>query len=124
QYPHEFSGGMRQRAMIAMALMGEPSLIVADEPTTALDVTVQRQVLALLQRIREETNVAMVLISHDINVVSQVCDRVLVMYGGRIVEDLPVADLLTNALHPYTRALVATVPTNTADRRTALPVIP
>ena len=94
QYPHEFSGGMRQRAMIGMGLMGAPALIVADEPTTALDVTVQRQVLRLLETIRETDEVAVLLISHDITVVAQVCDRVLVMYAGRIVEDLSASELV------------------------------
>ena len=93
QYPHEFSGGMRQRAMIGMGLMGRPRLIVADEPTTALDVTVQQQVLDLLATIRRADDVALLLISHDVAVVGQVCDRVLVMYAGRIVEDLPAAEL-------------------------------
>ena len=105
QYPHEFSGGMRQRAMIGMGLMGTPALIVADEPTTALDVTVQEQVLDLLRAIRESDDVALVLISHDVTVVGEVCDRVLVMYAGRIVEDLPAAELATGSRHPYTRAL-------------------
>ena len=110
QYPHEFSGGMRQRAMIGMGLMGAPALIIADEPTTALDVTVQQQVLDLLEAIRERDDVALLLISHDVSVVAEVCDRVLVMYAGRIVEDLPAADLATAAKHPYTRALLAAVP--------------
>ncbi len=100
QYPHEFSGGMRQRAMIGMGLMGTPALIVADEPTTALDVTVQQQVLDLLASIRETDRVALVLISHDVTVVSEVCDRVLVMYAGRIVEDLPAAELTTGRAAP------------------------
>ena len=116
QYPHEFSGGMRQRAMIGMGVMGSPRLIVADEPTTALDVTVQRQVLDLLASIRAADDVALLLISHDVAVVGQTCDRVLVMYAGRIVEDLPAAELRTGAQHPYTRALVAAVP----DMRTSL----
>ena len=124
QYPHEFSGGMRQRAMIGMGLMGEPALIVADEPTTALDVTVQRQVLDLLAAIRAADQVALLLISHDVAVVRQVCDRVLVMYAGRIVEDLPAAALATDARHPYTRALVATVPDMNVDLGKPLPVIP
>lgn len=110
QYPHEFSGGMRQRAMIGMGLMGAPALIIADEPTTALDVTVQQQVLDLLESIRRRDDVALLLISHDVSVVAEVCDRVLVMYAGRIVEDLPAADLATAAKHPYTRALIAAVP--------------
>jgi oligopeptide/dipeptide ABC transporter ATP-binding protein len=124
QYPHEFSGGMRQRAMIGMGLMGNPALIVADEPTTALDVTVQRQVLRLLERIRVADEVAILLISHDITVVSQVCDRVLVMYAGRIVEDLPAADLAQGARHPYTRALLAAVPDLETDLEQPLAVIP
>ncbi|WP_240641539.1 dipeptide/oligopeptide/nickel ABC transporter permease/ATP-binding protein [Nocardioides ferulae] len=124
QYPHEFSGGMRQRAMIGMGLMGSPALIIADEPTTALDVTVQQQVLDLLQAIREADDVALVLISHDVTVVGEVCDRVLVMYAGRIVEDLAAADLATGAAHPYTRALVAAVPDMETDLEQPLAVVP
>jgi oligopeptide/dipeptide ABC transporter ATP-binding protein len=124
QYPHEFSGGMRQRAMIGMGLMGAPALIVADEPTTALDVTVQRQVLRLLETIRAEDDVAVLLISHDISVVAQICDRVLVMYAGRIVEDLPAAELATAARHPYTRALLAAVPDLDTPLDEPLAVIP
>ncbi|MEF9915437.1 dipeptide/oligopeptide/nickel ABC transporter permease/ATP-binding protein [Streptomyces sp. P5-A9] len=124
QYPHEFSGGMRQRAMIGLGLMGSPTLIIADEPTTALDVTVQRQVLSLLGRIRAADGVALLLISHDINVVAQTCDRVLVMYAGRVVEELPSDRLLTAARHPYTRALIATVPHMETDLDRPLVVIP
>jgi oligopeptide/dipeptide ABC transporter ATP-binding protein len=124
QYPHEFSGGMRQRAMIGMGVMGNPALIVADEPTTALDVTVQQQVLDLLRSIREADDVALILISHDVTVVGEVCDRVLVMYAGSIVEDLPAADLGTAARHPYTRALVAAVPDMDTDLDQPLATIP
>ncbi|MBZ5739154.1 dipeptide/oligopeptide/nickel ABC transporter permease/ATP-binding protein [Nocardioides mangrovi] len=124
QYPHEFSGGMRQRAMIGMGLMGSPALIIADEPTTALDVTVQQQVLDLLASIRAADDVALVLISHDVTVVGEVCDRVMVMYAGRIVEDLPAADLATGARHPYTRALVAAVPDMDTDLDAPLATIP
>ncbi|MET9315703.1 dipeptide/oligopeptide/nickel ABC transporter permease/ATP-binding protein [Kribbella sp. NPDC003505] len=124
QYPHEFSGGMRQRAMIGLGLMGTPALIVADEPTTALDVTVQRQILELLDAIRQADDVALVLISHDVTVVREVCDRVLVMYAGRIVEDLPAHELTTGARHPYTRALVAAVPDLDTDLDQPLAVIP
>ncbi|WP_134740041.1 dipeptide/oligopeptide/nickel ABC transporter permease/ATP-binding protein [Nocardioides sp. 503] len=124
QYPHEFSGGMRQRAMIGMGVMGNPSLIIADEPTTALDVTVQQQVLDLLQAIRDEDDVALVLISHDVTVVGEVCDRVLVMYAGRIVEDLPADQLDGGAQHPYTRALVAAVPDMHTDLEQPLAVVP
>jgi peptide/nickel transport system ATP-binding protein/peptide/nickel transport system permease protein len=123
-YPHEFSGGMRQRAMIGMGLMGTPALIIADEPTTALDVTVQQQVLDLLAAIRSADDVALVLISHDVTVVGEVCDRVLVMYAGRIVEDLPAAALSTAAQHPYTRALVAAVPDMGTDLSAPLATIP
>ncbi|KQV78048.1 peptide ABC transporter ATP-binding protein [Nocardioides sp. Root122] len=124
QYPHEFSGGMRQRAMIGMGLMGTPSLVVADEPTTALDVTVQQQVLDLLAEIRAADDVALVLISHDVTVVAEVCDRVLVMYAGRIVEDVSAAGLATRAQHPYTRALVAAVPHMDTDLDQPLATIP
>jgi len=115
---------MRQRAMIGMGLMASPALIIADEPTTALDVTVQRQVLQLLSDIRTADHLALLLISHDISVVAQVCDRVLVMYAGRIVEDLPAAELLAAARHPYTRALLAAVPDMSTDRDQPLTVIP
>ncbi|WP_208760020.1 dipeptide/oligopeptide/nickel ABC transporter permease/ATP-binding protein [Paenarthrobacter nitroguajacolicus] len=124
QYPHEFSGGMRQRAMIGMGIMGNPALIVADEPTTALDVTVQQQVLRLLSTIKEENNVAILLISHDLTLVGQVCERVLVMYAGRIVEDLPATDLAERSLHPYTQALLAAVPDMETDRNQPLAVVP
>ncbi len=124
QFPHEFSGGMRQRAMIAMGLMNHPRLIIADEPTTALDVTVQRQVLQLLDGVRRDTDAAILLISHDIAVVAQTCDRVLVMYAGRIVEDLPAAQLHTGAQHPYTRALLDVIPELDTDRSVPLKMIP
>jgi peptide/nickel transport system permease protein len=123
QFPHELSGGMRQRAMIGMAVMGEPALVIADEPTTALDVTVQRQVLRLLKSIQADGDMALLFISHDITVVGQVCDRVLVMYAGKIVENLPVGQL-TEASHPYTRALLAAVPSMETPRDRPLAVIP
>lgn len=124
QRPHEYSGGMRQRAVIAMGLMGEPKLVIADEPTTALDVSVQRQVLDLLAEVREDSGAALLLISHDLAVVSQVCERILVMYGGLIVEELPVSALAAGAAHPYTRALVGAVPTMTTEPGTDLVTIP
>ncbi|MFI8436084.1 dipeptide/oligopeptide/nickel ABC transporter permease/ATP-binding protein [Streptomyces sp. NPDC079020] len=124
QRPHEFSGGMRQRAVIAMGLMGDPKLIIADEPTTALDVAVQRQVLDLLAEVRADSGAALLLISHDLAVVAQVCERVLVMYGGLIVESLPVTELAGGAAHPYTRALVGAVPTMSTDPGTELATIP
>ncbi|MGH3448136.1 MAG: oligopeptide/dipeptide ABC transporter ATP-binding protein, partial [Nocardioidaceae bacterium] len=123
QYPHEFSGGMLQRAMVGMGVMGTPKLILADEPTTSLDVTVQRQVLRLLAQIRSESDVAMLLISHDIGVVRQVCDRVLVMYAGRVVEDLPTTGL-HQPRHPYTYALLNVAPDMETDRSQPLAVIP
>jgi oligopeptide/dipeptide ABC transporter ATP-binding protein len=116
QYPHEFSGGMRQRAVIAMGLMAEPKLIVADEPTTALDVTVQQQILRLLRDVTVSNESAAILISHDVAVVSQLCSRVVVMYAGRVVEELDVDTLVAGPAHPYTAALVAAVPTMESDR--------
>jgi oligopeptide/dipeptide ABC transporter ATP-binding protein len=124
QYPHEFSGGMRQRAVIAMGLMSEPKLIIADEPTTALDVTVQQQILQLLREVSTSGGSAAILISHDVAVVSQLCRRVLVMYAGRIVEELDVATLVVGPAHPYTAALVAAVPTMESDRTQPLASIP
>ena len=122
-YPHELSGGMRQRAVIAMGLMTEPWLIVADEPTTALDVTVQRQVLRVLRKVNAEHGTAIVLISHDISVIASFCERVLVMYAGRIVEELDV-ERLHDAAHPYSRALLAAVPDMHVDREQPLATIP
>ncbi|MBV9161076.1 MAG: dipeptide/oligopeptide/nickel ABC transporter permease/ATP-binding protein [Pseudonocardiales bacterium] len=121
--PFQLSGGMRQRVMIAMGLIHQPKLIIADEPTTALDVTVQRQILDMLRGIRDDTNAAIVLISHDIAVVSQACDRVLVMYGGTIVEDLPADQLNRAATHPYTRALLESVLGMDVDRKQPLRTI-
>ncbi|GGL42561.1 dipeptide/oligopeptide/nickel ABC transporter permease/ATP-binding protein [Phycicoccus endophyticus] len=122
QLPHELSGGMRQRAMIATGLMGTPRLIIADEPTTALDVTVQRQVMRALRDAREQTGAAILLISHDIALVSGFCDRIVVMRDGVVVERL-AADRLGEAEHPYTRGLIACVPDMRTDRSRALPVI-
>jgi peptide/nickel transport system ATP-binding protein len=110
QYPHQLSGGLRQRVMIAMALMCEPALIVADEPTTALDVTIQAQILHLLKALQREFRMALVLITHDLGIVARVADRVAVMYAGEIVESAPVADLFAAPLHPYTRGLLACIP--------------
>ncbi|MFI8191031.1 ABC transporter ATP-binding protein [Streptomyces sp. NPDC085946] len=110
QYPHQFSGGMRQRIMIAMALALEPDLIIADEPTTALDVTVQAQVMELLAELRREYRMGLILITHDLGVVADVADRIAVMYAGRIVESAPVHDLYKAPAHPYTRGLLDSVP--------------
>ncbi|NEC66437.1 ATP-binding cassette domain-containing protein, partial [Streptomyces sp. SID9727] len=121
--PYELSGGQRQRVMIAAGLMVRPGLIIADEPTTALDVTVQRQITRLLVDIRRDTSAAILFISHDVALVAEFCERVLVMYAGTIVEALPVGRLAAGARHPYTRALVASVPDLTADRGRPLPTV-
>jgi peptide/nickel transport system permease protein len=123
QFPHELSGGMRQRAVIAMGLMTQPRLIIADEPTTALDVTVQRQVLHVLHQINAEHGTAIVLISHDMSVIAGFCERILVMYGGRVVEEVETARL-HDAAHPYTRALLGAVPDMQTDRDEPLATIP
>jgi oligopeptide transport system ATP-binding protein len=109
-YPHELSGGMRQRVMIAMALLCDPDLLILDEPTTALDVTIQAQLLELLRELRRERGLSIVLITHDLGIVLGLCDRVMVMYAGRIVESAPVIPLFRRPLHPYTLALLASVP--------------
>lgn len=124
QYPFQFSGGMRQRAMIAMGLMGNPRLIIADEPTTALDATVQRTVLEVLDRVTVEHGSAVMFISHDIALVTGFCDRVLVMYQGELVEDISTSDLVAGlAVHPYTRALMASIPTLTTDKTRPLATV-
>ena len=122
-YPHEFSGGQVQRIMIAMALAGNPDLLVADEPTTALDATIQAQILELLATIRREMSMAMVLISHDLGVVAENCDRVAVMYAGRIVEQAPANQLFADPVHPYAQGLIGALPPLDGPRRrfTAIP---
>ncbi len=110
QYPHEFSGGMRQRAMIAMALSCEPKLLIADEPTTALDVTIQAQIIELMKELKDKINMSIILITHDLGLVADVCERVVVMYGGTIVEQGPVEDIFYNPKHPYTLGLLSSIP--------------
>jgi len=110
QYPHELSGGMRQRVMIAMALLCHPALLIADEPTTALDVTVQAQILALLADLRQQLGTAIILITHDLGVVARLCDRVAVMYAGQVVESADVQALFSRPQHPYTQALMSSIP--------------
>ncbi len=109
-YPHQFSGGMRQRVMIAMALITRPQILIADEPTTALDVTVQKQVLDLIKKLQQDTGVAVILITHDLGVVRQYADRINVMYAGRIIESAPTRELLKHPRHAYTRALMKSIP--------------
>ncbi|MBI2764173.1 MAG: ABC transporter ATP-binding protein [Chloroflexi bacterium] len=122
-YPHELSGGMAQRVMIAMALACEPELLIADEPTTALDVTIQAQILDLMRALRDRTGTAIILITHDLGVVAETCDRVSVMYAGEIIEQAAVDELFTAPLHPYTRGLLGSIPV-LGDVRDALTVIP
>jgi peptide/nickel transport system ATP-binding protein len=122
-YPHQLSGGMRQRIMIAMAVVNRPQLLIADEPTTALDVTIQAQILDLLAELREKFGLAMLFISHDLAVVSRVTDRVAVMYGGSIVEMASVHDIFARAAHPYTRGLLKSIPTLATDRTRPLETI-
>jgi oligopeptide/dipeptide ABC transporter ATP-binding protein len=120
EFPHEFSGGMRQRAMIAMAIANDPDVLIADEPTTALDVTTQAQVLDVLQDVRRRTNSALILITHDFGVVAGVADRVVVMYAGKVVESGPVDEVLLRPAHPYTKGLLASMPRlEQEDRRLA-----
>ena len=122
-YPHQFSGGMRQRAMIAMALACSPQLLIADEPTTALDVTIQAQILRLMLELKERIGAAILLITHDLGVVAETCQRVIVMYAGRAVEEAPVLELFDHPAHPYTRGLLTSVPRRAAARRHRLPEI-
>lgn len=124
QFPHELSGGMRQRVMIAMGVMGRPGLVIADEPTTALDVTVQAQIIDLLRELNEQHGTAVVLISHDVSVISELCHRVVVMYGGRIVEEGPTREVIAAPRHHYTAALLAAVPTLQTGRDEPLATIP
>lgn len=124
QYPHELSGGMRQRVMIGMSLLCEPEVVIADEPTTALDVTVQAEVIGLLRDMRHEFGMGIALISHDLGVVAGIADRVLVMYAGAIVESAAAAELLRAPLHPYTRALIDCVPRLTGPVPPRLPTLP
>lgn len=122
-YPHELSGGMKQRVMIAMALLCEPKLLIADEPTTALDVTVQSQILFLIKELQERTGMAVLFITHDMGVIAQMCDEVAVMYAGRIVEHGDVAQVFERSEHPYTKGLLRSVPRRAGARKSDLPTI-
>ena len=122
QYPHEFSGGMRQRAMIAMSIANSPSLLIADEPTTALDVTIQAQVLEVMKKVMAETHAATILITHDLGIVAEMCDRVIVMYAGHVVESGDVHTIFQNPRHPYTIGLMNSLPTVTDDEERLEPI--
>jgi peptide/nickel transport system ATP-binding protein len=125
-YPHQFSGGMRQRVMIAMALSCNPRLLIADEPTTALDVTIQAQILDLLQELKERLGMAILLITHAMGVVAEMAQRVVVMYAGHVVEEAPVKELFARPLHPYTQGLIRSIPRidRTREGRVRLEMIP
>jgi len=123
-YPHQLSGGMRQRVVIALALACKPSLVIADEPTTALDVTVQAQILDLMKRLQEEIGMSIVLITHDLGVIAESCDEVVVMYAGRVVERAPVGKIFANPMHAYTRGLLASIPTLETPSKSLLNTIP
>ncbi|MCU0969191.1 MAG: ABC transporter ATP-binding protein [Rubrivivax sp.] len=122
QYPHQFSGGMRQRVVIALALAAEPKLIVADEPTTALDVSIQAQIISLLKRLCKEQGAAVMLVTHDMGVIAETCDRVAVLYAGRVAEIGPVADVIHRPSHPYTVGLMGSIPSMEADRERLLQI--
>ncbi len=122
-YPHQFSGGMRQRVMIAIALACDPDVLIADEPTTALDVTIQAQILELVKELRRKLGMAIIWITHDLGVIAGIADRVMVMYGGQVVEHAPVHELFANPQHPYTRALLKTIPAISGRREARLKVI-
>ena len=123
KYPHQLSGGMRQRVMIAMALACEPDILIADEPTTALDVTVQAQILDLIREIQAKNGMSVILITHDLGVIAENCDHVVVMYAGRIAETATVNNLFKNPLHPYTKGLLSSIPSSAKDAKTILPTI-
>ncbi|PUB19037.1 ABC transporter ATP-binding protein [Yoonia sediminilitoris] len=122
-YPHQFSGGMRQRVMIAIALACDPQVLIADEPTTALDVTIQAQILELMKELRSKLGMAVIWITHDLGVIAGIADRVMVMYAGQVVEHAPVEELFQNPQHPYTRALLKTIPTISGERAARLTII-
>ena len=122
QYPHQFSGGMRQRVVIALALAAEPQLIVADEPTTALDVSIQAQIISLLKRICKEQGAAVMLVTHDMGVIAETCDRVAVLYAGRVAEIGPVANVIHRPAHPYTQGLMGSIPAMDDDRERLLQI--
>ncbi len=123
EYPHQLSGGMRQRVLIAIALCCEPDILIADEPTTALDVTIQAQILRLMEDLKQKTGAAIMLITHDLGVVAQTCDRVIVMYAGRIIEQAPIREIFHHPQHPYTKALLESIPKKDQRHGKHLPAI-
>jgi oligopeptide/dipeptide ABC transporter ATP-binding protein len=123
EYPHKISGGMRQRVMIAMALAGEPDILIADEPTTALDVTIQAQILKLMEALQRETGMAIIFITHALGVIAEICDDVLVMYAGKVAEKAPVMELFKNPKHPYTMGLLSSIPRLEHKRKVRLNII-
>jgi oligopeptide/dipeptide ABC transporter ATP-binding protein len=123
EYPHQLSGGMRQRVMIAMALSCKPDILIADEPTTALDVTTQNQILNLMRELQQEINMSIIFITHDLGVIAEMCDRVIVMYAGRIVEQAPVKDLFSTPHHPYTKGLLESIPRLETPPKSRLEII-
>ncbi len=123
EYSHQISGGMRQRVMIAMALAVRPDILIADEPTTALDVTIQAQILDLMKQLQQENGMAMIFITHDLGVIADICDDVVVMYAGTVVESAPVKELFENPRHPYTRGLLESIPRLETPRKISLPII-
>jgi oligopeptide/dipeptide ABC transporter ATP-binding protein len=123
-YPHQLSGGMRQRIVIALALACRPSLVIADEPTTALDVTVQAQILDLMARLQDEMKMSIILITHDLGVIAETCDEVVVMYAGRVVEKAPAGELFAHPLHAYTKGLLNSIPTLETPSKSLLNTIP
>ncbi len=123
EYPHQLSGGIRQRVMIAMALACRPEVLIADEPTTALDVTVQAQILELMQQLQEEMGMAIIFITHDLGVVAELCDRVVVMYSGKVMEEADVEDIFSHPRHPYTKGLLSCIPSLDSEPKTLLPTM-
>ena len=124
EYPHQLSGGMRQRVMIAMALLCDPDILIADEPTTALDVTIQAQILQLLRDLQRENGMSIIFITHDFGVIAEICDRVVVMYGGRIIEQAEILELFDHPVHPYTRGLLQAIPKLDTQPKSLLKTIP
>ncbi len=123
EYPHQISGGMRQRVMIAMALACRPDILIADEPTTALDVTIQAQILDLIHELQQDTNMSVVFITHDLGVIAEICDDVVVMYAGKVVENAPVIEIFESPKHPYTKGLLASIPKLETKRKSRLSII-